>query len=252
MLSGGCGLLSGAGLKKPYPFQEADLAALADNDWTGLIVSEPGAGKTVDAVVATARTGAKVTLVVAPKNTLKNAWVKTYRDFAGIEARIIGNGRKAEREALADFELGYPGVYLCSTQFMTRADTSEWWGDLCIVDEALDVATPILTTKGWSTLGDLEDGHTLNAICPFCLGRSPRNPVGGARTLRIRMVEVKHRKPEGDEHVIDEPVVVCESGTCTPFAAEVSRWVKGKPAWPWPEWEWLAQRLLDPRSVGVA
>jgi len=101
-------------------------------------------------------------------------------------------------------------------------------------------------------LGDLEDGHTLNAICPFCLGRSPRNPVGGARTLRIRMVEVKHRKPEGDEHVIDEPVVVCESGTCTPFAAEVSRWVKGKPAWPWPEWEWLAQRLLDPRSVGVA
>ena len=154
----GCGLSSGEELKKPYPFQEADLETLADNDWTGIVPIEPGGGKSPLSVFATVRSGAKVTLVVAPKNTLKNAWIKSYREFAGIEARIIGNGLKAERDALADFELGFPGVYLCSTQFMTRADISEWWGDLCIVDEALDVETPILTTKGWSTMGDLEYG----------------------------------------------------------------------------------------------
>lgn len=136
----GCGLSSGEELKKPYPFQEADLETLADNDWTGIVPIEPGGGKSPLSVFATVRSGAKVTLVVAPKNTLKNAWIKSYREFAGIEARIIGNGLKAERDALADFELGFPGVYLCSTQFMTRADISEWWGDLCIVDEVHNVS----------------------------------------------------------------------------------------------------------------
>ena len=132
----GCGLSSGEEIKKPYPFQEADLETLADNDWTGIVPIEPGGGKSPLSVFATVRSGAKVTLVVAPKNTLKNAWIKSYREFAGIEARIIGNGLKAERDALADFELGFPGVYLCSTQFMTRADISEWWGDLGIVEKS--------------------------------------------------------------------------------------------------------------------
>lgn len=100
-------------------------------------------------------------------------------------------------------------------------------------------------------LGDLEDGHTLSAICPFCMGRTPRFPVGGALTLRIRMVQITHKEPSTGDPVY-EPLIVCEGGDCAPFAAEVSRWHKGKPAWPWPEWEWLAQRLIDPRRVGVA
>lgn len=100
-------------------------------------------------------------------------------------------------------------------------------------------------------LGDIADGHTLNAICPFCMGRTPKFPVGGAFTLRIRMIEIRHKKPTTQERSF-EPMVVCESGGCTPFAAEVSRWIHGKPAWPWPEWEWLAKRLLDPAQVGAA
>jgi hypothetical protein len=101
-------------------------------------------------------------------------------------------------------------------------------------------------------LGDLEDGHTLAAICPFCMGRTPKFPTGGAYTLRIRTVEVTHRMSNGEDLEAHEPMVVCESGDCRPFAAECSRWIRGNPAWPWPEWEWLAQRLIDPRSVGVA
>lgn len=100
-------------------------------------------------------------------------------------------------------------------------------------------------------LGDLEDGHTLGAICPFCMGRTPKFPVGGAHTMRIRMVQIVHKEPTTEEPTF-EPLIVCEAGDCNPFAAEVSRWHKGKPAWPWPEWEWLAKRLIDPRRVGVA
>lgn len=101
-------------------------------------------------------------------------------------------------------------------------------------------------------LGDLEDGQTLAAVCPFCMGRTPRFPIGGAYTLRIRVVPVKHRRANGEEEQLHEPLIVCESGDCRPFAAECNRWHHGKPSWPWPEWEWLAQRLIDPRSVGVA
>lgn len=101
-------------------------------------------------------------------------------------------------------------------------------------------------------VGALEDGQTIAAICPFCMGRTPRFPVGGAFTLRIRMVPMVHRTRAGEEEEHHEPLIVCESGDCRPFAAECSRWHRGRPAWPWPDWEWLAQRLIDPRSVGLA
>lgn len=101
-------------------------------------------------------------------------------------------------------------------------------------------------------LGDMEDGQRIRAICPFCMGRTHRFPVGGAFTLTIRVVPVTHRRQDGTQEEHHEPIIVCESGDCRPFAAECSRWHRGRPAWPWPEWEWLAQRLIDPRSVGVA
>lgn len=101
-------------------------------------------------------------------------------------------------------------------------------------------------------LGDLEDGQKIRAICPFCMGRTPRFPVGGAFTLTIRVVPVTHRRADGQQEELHEPLIVCESGDCRPFANECSRWHRAKPSWPWPEWEWLALRLIDPRSVGVA
>lgn len=89
-----------------------------------------------------------------------------------------------------------------------------------------------------SELGEIEDGHTLNAICPFCCGVTPRHPLGGAKTMRIRLVD--DRLHPGHR----EAVIVCESGDCRPFSAECSLWVRGRPAWRFPEWDWLAERLL--------
>lgn len=102
-----------------------------------------------------------------------------------------------------------------------------------IVDKAATMRSAVA-----AELGEIEDGHTLNAICPFCIGVTDRHPVGGAKTLRIRLVEDRLHKGE------QEAVIVCEAGTCTPFAAECSLWVRGNPAWRFPDWDWLAERLL--------
>ena len=89
-----------------------------------------------------------------------------------------------------------------------------------------------------SELGEIEDGQTLNAICPFCCGVTMRHSAGGAKTMRFRLID--DRLHEGEK----EAVIVCESGACEPFAAECSLRVRNYPAWRFTDWEWLAERLL--------
>lgn len=87
-------------------------------------------------------------------------------------------------------------------------------------------------------LGELRDGQILNAICPFCVGKTFEKPAG-ERTLRLRLV------PDHRDQTKTEAVIVCENPSgCRPFAAECGIWVKGRPAWPWSDWDWLAKRLL--------
>lgn len=88
-------------------------------------------------------------------------------------------------------------------------------------------------------LGEIEDGQTLNAVCPFCLGRASRHPVGGAKTMRFRLIN--DRLHDGEM----EAVIACESGLCEPFAAECSLRVRSCPAWRFTDWEWLTLRLLS-------
>ena len=38
--------------------------------------------------------------------------------------------------------------------------------------------------------------------------------------------------------------VVCWNPLCTPPDDQVGTWYRGRPAWPWHEWEWLADRLI--------
>jgi len=119
----------------------------------------------------------------------------------------------------------------CAQRVGEAAGHSEELFEL-VADKARYVRTTVT-----AELGEIEDGQTLNAICPFCMGVTPRTPSGGARTMRIRLVD--SRIHGGSK----EPLVVCE-GQCRPFDAEVDTWHRGKPAWPWSQWEWLAQRLL--------
>lgn len=119
----------------PYGWQLKDLAKLRAHNYTGLIAVEAGGGKSLTATLAIAEAKPDVTLIIAPKSTHHTAWIPTLRDNADITARVMGNGTKAEREALVDFRLGFPGCYLASPQWVTRTDISDWSGDFLVWDE---------------------------------------------------------------------------------------------------------------------
>lgn len=120
---------------KPHDFQVKDLATLRENNFTGLLAIQPGGGKTYLSLFAARESNANQTLVIAPKSTFATAWQKSTPNVLEHEARVIGNGTKAERQALSDLEWGLPGVFLVSPQLFTRADISMWRPDLLVCDE---------------------------------------------------------------------------------------------------------------------
>lgn len=120
---------------EPYPFQRHDLDVLARNNYTALANIEPGGGKTPLGAFSIKESGASKTLIIAPDQTHASAWIPTIAGVTGQEARVLGGTGKAKQQALSDFEMGYPGVYLATPQLLTRSDISLWTGDLCIVDE---------------------------------------------------------------------------------------------------------------------
>lgn len=135
----------------PLPWQIEDQRMLRASGYTGLVATEAGGGKSLTATLATKDSGADVTLIIAPKSTFDTAWIPTLRDNIDVEARVMGAGKKAEKQAYLDFLLGYPGVYLVTPQWVSRTDTSEWSGDLLIHDEAHQGNT--MGTKLQRTLG---------------------------------------------------------------------------------------------------
>lgn len=119
----------------PMDFQADDQRILAENNFTGLLNIEPGGGKTAAALLAHKNSGSNVTLAVAPDQTHRRAWKEDSEWILGITPRTIGNSNKAQREAMFDFKFRVPGIYLITPQLLTRIDTDEFGGDLCIVDE---------------------------------------------------------------------------------------------------------------------
>lgn len=119
----------------PYQWQLDDQAILRANGYTGLVAIEAGGGKSLTATLAIRDAKPAVTLIIAPKSTHYTAWIPTLRDNAGVTARVIGNDNKETKAALFDFELSVPGVYLATSQYVTRTDVSGWSGDMLIVDE---------------------------------------------------------------------------------------------------------------------
>lgn len=119
----------------PMPHQVADLYKMRAHNYTALMNIEPGGGKTAGSLFAAKDSGASRILIVAPDPTHVSAWKPTVEAILGVEARPIGNTGKAKKAALMDMNFGYAGVYLTTPQFLTRADVSEWSGDMLITDE---------------------------------------------------------------------------------------------------------------------
>lgn len=103
-------------------------------------------------------------------------------------------------------------------------------------------------------LGLLVDGQRLTAVCPWCHGVTGEQPAGGALTWVVRDLLARQKCEHGHADrrwCPDCPkliAVVCE-GSCEPPSKDVGTWVRGQPAWPWSEWEWLAQRLRRADAV---
>jgi hypothetical protein len=79
-------------------------------------------------------------------------------------------------------------------------------------------------------LSMLYTGQLVRVICPWCGGRTPEEPVGGAYTWRV------HELPGG------QVAIVCH-GICEPPAREVGTWWGGQPCWPISEWPRLAKQV---------
>lgn len=142
----------------PYVWQEIDIQAILDGGLVALLNLEPGAGKTVEAMEAVLRSDARQVLVIAPLSTHESAWGRTLRRQSGEDIRVIGTKNKAQKNAYADFKLGVPGWYITTPQWFTLTSDEDWAPDTAIVDEALALTTPVLTPKGWSTIGSLKVG----------------------------------------------------------------------------------------------
>jgi hypothetical protein len=76
------------------------------------------------------------------------------------------------------------------------------------------------------------DGQLLDVECPWCHGKTPETPVGGALTWWV------HALPG------DQIAIVC-TGICEPPAREVGTWWRGQPCWPLADWEGLAARVMS-------
>jgi hypothetical protein len=111
-------------------------------------------------------------------------------------------------------------------------------------------------------LGEVHDGQVLEALCPWCNGRTPSRPAGGALTLVVMdRARRATSTPSADDAVRPgeddrrQPLIVCRGTSCTPPDSDVGLWLgpddgARRPAWPMREWDWLAQRLLPvPESV---
>lgn len=164
----------------PYPWQIRDQAILRANNYVGLVAIEAGGGKSLTATLALRDAKPRVTLIVAPKSTHHTAWIPTLRDNAGVEARVIGNDNKATKQALFDYEVGMSGTFLVSPQYVTRADVSDWRGDMLIWDEIhMGAVTPKSKLQRKASGYSAQDGQPLNERFPMRLALSA-TPMRGS------------------------------------------------------------------------
>ncbi|MDG3012475.1 hypothetical protein G4X40_20250 [Rhodococcus sp. D2-41] len=104
---------------------------------------------------------------------------------------------------------------------------------------AQQLRTPVAAAA--RLLGDIRDGQALNAICPWCAGRSTDGTTG------CRTLQVHHPSARADDEDPDE-LIVCFGTNCGPPSSACGQRWHGHPAWPRREWDWLASQLTAPAT----
>ena len=136
-----------------------------------------------------------------------------------------------------------PRPWLLSARaWLTAADEVD---DLT-VPWARSVLAPVVRRVA-STVGEILDGQVIDALCPWCRGRSEKRPNGGERTLMVAapgQASTGARPEATAPGQGDGPLVVCHGTNCAPPDSACGRRLRGMPAWPEREWDWLAKQLL--------
>lgn len=130
--------------------------------------------------------------------------------------------------------------------WLTAADEA----DARTVPWAAGVLGPVVRRVA-AAVGEIVDGQVLDALCPWCGGRWQGR--SGARTLVVHSpgstTTGARAEATAPGAVGEGPMVVCHGTSCTPPDSAVGKRVRGMPAWPEREWDWLAKQL---RPVGGA
>lgn len=79
-------------------------------------------------------------------------------------------------------------------------------------------------------LAMLYTGQVVRVLCPWCGGRTPENPIGGAYTWQVTVLPG------------DQVAIICR-GECEPPPGEAGTWIGGQPCWPLAQWGWLGKRV---------
>jgi hypothetical protein len=112
-----------------------------------------------------------------------------------------------------------------------------------------------LTSEVSRVLGLVRAGQLLSgAVCPWCRGVTPKHPAGGATTLRVEEIAKAKHATQLRPAVEAVHAVVCWNPLCDPDEEDCGTRYRGRPAWPWHEWEWLAKRLViaEPETTPTA
>lgn len=88
-----------------------------------------------------------------------------------------------------------------------------------------------------AAIGEVEDGMTLKAPCISCRGV---DAASGQAMFTLRL----QAKPD--------PVIMCVNPACEPSESLCGTWLRGRPAWPQREWDWLADRIRDAEVPSAA
>lgn len=123
---------------KLYDWQQFDvdkMIASISSEGGALVVSAPGAGKTVVTVEALKGLDPDAILIIAPPSTHESAWARTVaRQQFDREVRILGSDKKG-KSAWEALKWGARGIYLTTAQWFTLHDWRDINPDAIVVDE---------------------------------------------------------------------------------------------------------------------
>lgn len=181
----------------PYDWQQADIDHMVQNispTAGALVVSAPGAGKTVVTVEALKVLKPEVVLIIAPPSTHLSAWLRTLVRQGLSQAVKPLSGTAAGKKNFDALKWGVAGFYITSAQWFTRTDWKGITPDAIVVDEI-----HMLSKYGNAGMKKLVGhGRTKGISAPIRIGLSGtpfRNNFENAWTI-VKWIEPSKVAPE--------------------------------------------------------